>query len=595
MASSFLVPFTLHVKRSETCESLHEDLGPLLSLLREEGNCSPRTTPASTRPATSSNTLHHLLENATVLLPDFDAQLVHDEAVDFTTGVRLLARFEQSYVSLIFKEYCKRKSIEKEREEALDEFRKSRQELMDAELPLDVRESLAALEMRESNEREALAMAYKSFVDWVDATTPQWLEAVARLEKGREAKAAAVDAAKRALEDELAQRHAVATTGQVAAVTDESLRRQAIAMVEQEQERRLQAQEDQVNMLRLQEEQLRRQIEENRRRSELEREKQHEAEIECRHKGLLEQESTLQQRLSQYEKARMQREEERRMMLEHIAAEEELLRHRLEEREMQRKKAEEEKERMERESREELYEHVEAEEELLRQRLQRYEEAREVEAEMLRRRAEKGREELYEHVRAEEEILRRRLEQRRREEEEEELQKEMILKAMALEKSALEERERHREEGDHQLQGLEDANTEDELRLLLEMEARQKRRIEEHRQQSQTQHQLHPLPHNHYYYYHQHYQHHQLQLPDQPPSSTIHNYHDPMSLNPPPPPPPIPPAAPTLPSAAAVVSSPDAYPWGNNTVSPSSWHHPYPYPHLQQPAPPGYPPFSVQR
>ncbi|RNF04299.1 hypothetical protein TraAM80_05213 [Trypanosoma rangeli] len=602
MASSFLVPFTLHVKRSEPCELLQDELGPLLSLLRGEGDLLPRTNPAAVRTAPGANTLQHLLDNVAVPPVNLEVERANDGIIDFIASARRSARFEQSYVSLIFQEYCRRKNIEKEREEVLDECRRSRQELVDAELPPDVRASLAALEGEESKGREAVMAAYKAFLDWVDATTPEWLEAVLCRERGRQAKAAAIDAAKRALEDELEQRDSGATTGTEGLATDESLRQRAIAMIEQEQERRLQAQEDQVNMLRNQEDQLRRQIEENRRRREVEKEKQRKDELEYRYRGLVEQESSLQQRLSQYGQARTRREEERRMLLEHIEAEEQLLRRRLEEREVQRKKAEEEKQKMEREHRDELYEHVEAEEELLRQRLQRYEEARAVEAEKAKRRAEEERDELYEHVRAEEEILQRRLEQRRkeeaaekvrREEEEQDRQRDALLKALAVETSALEERMRHREAEAHRLQRLEYEKREEELRLLVEMEAKQSRRMEEHEKQPQTSPQWHQ-----YHHYHHPPQHHQCQHPPQPPSqpasSNSHTYHDPTLLGPP-----LQPPSHSSDSTAA-AGSPAAYPWGVNAVPPSYLHHTHSYPHPQQlqpqpPTPPHYMPFSFQR
>ncbi|RNF07467.1 uncharacterized protein Tco025E_07362 [Trypanosoma conorhini] len=598
MASSFLVPFTLHVKRSELCESLQDELGPLLSLLRGEAVLSPRSNEAPVRNAASANVLQHLLEDIALPSLNADLELVNDGTLNFVAGARRAARFEHSYVRLIFQEYCRRKSIEKERAEALDECRRSRQALVDAELPLDVRASLAALEAEESEERAAVTVAYKSFLDWVDATTPEWLEAALRLEKGRQAKAAAIDAAKRALEEELAQQGNAATKGAVGTATDDaSLRQKAIAMIEQEQERRLQAQEDRINMLRSQEEQLRRQIEDNRRRSEAEKEQQRAAELERRYRGLVEQEGSLQQRLSQYEQARMRREEERRVLLEHIEAEEQLLRRRLEEREAQRKKAEEEKEKLEREHREELYEHVEAEEALLRRRLQRYEEARTLEKEAAKRRAEEEREELYEHVRAEEEILRRRLEQRRKEAEAEKIrrdaeqqtrQRDALLKALTVETSALEGRMRHREEEAHRLRRLEDAKREEELRLLVEMEAKQSRVMEEHRRQLQTQ----PQPRQSQ----QHHQH-QLQQPYQPASANNHIYYDPLS-----PTPPLPPPQAASGGSAAAATSPGAYPWGGSTVPSSYWQYAYYQPHPQQtqtqtqpPPSPGYMSFSVER
>lgn len=559
MASSLFVPFTLHVQPSKLCESLHEEFAPLLSLLHDEEKFPAQVESASERPKTTPNALTQLLASVDISLPSVEPQSNGDLASDFVAEARRSAKFEKNYVRLVFQEYCGRKSVEKEWETSVSECGQWHHEVLRLELSPETRALLSAFESGESETRASLLAAYDLFVEWVDAETPRWVEAARSLEARRRANEAAIEAAKRALADELAQQQEdVRVGGEMSAHTDHALRRRAIAMIEQEQARRLRAEEAELDTLRLQEEHLRRGIEERRRRREAEEARGREAGAESLHRALIDQENSLRQRLSQREEERARREEERRLLLEHIEAEEQLLRRRLAESEAMKKRAEEEKNRLEREGRDELYEHLEAEEALLRQRLQRYEEARLAETEAAKRREDEEREVLYEHVRAEEEILRQRVEQRKkekmaakakREQEEQERQKDALIKALEVETSLLEERMRQREARNQRLLQLEEEKRAEQLRLLRELEAKQQQRSQAHVQQ---------------------------QPPPQHASSVARYHSDPMALN-------------TQPvSNVAGV-------WRN----PSAPHHSLSYPHFylhpEQQLPPNYLPQQTQR
>ncbi|KAH9592972.1 hypothetical protein LSM04_000846 [Trypanosoma melophagium] len=386
--SSFLVPFTLQVKCSDWCESLHEEIGPILSLLTRKEGVSTVSSPVSRSSETSGDMVKCLL--APVVLAPLEGDLVRErtDAMDFVVASRSFSKHGQLYVRLVFQEYCQRKNIEKERESVLEDCEEALKQIKNSELSPEIRAMITALEMEESEERGKVHISYNRFVEWVDATTSLWLDEVHRLESER-SKAAAVNAAKRALESEFARKSEGNSRGEYSMANEEVLRQQAIALIEQEQKRELRAKEEQVQYLRQQEEQLRQQIEENRRLRKEEKEKQRDIELESRYMSLMQEESSIRQRMSQREEECAQREMERGLLLEHIEAEEQLLRQRLQE---------------------------QAEEELLRQRLQRYDEMRAAEAEAARKREEEEREQLYEHVRAEEEILRQRLEKRRKEE-----------------------------------------------------------------------------------------------------------------------------------------------------------------------------------
>ncbi|KPI85152.1 hypothetical protein ABL78_5777 [Leptomonas seymouri] len=184
--------------------------------------------------------------------------------------------------------------------------------------------------------------------------------------------------------------HLEASQDPTATLGESELRRKAIRMLEAEEEEMRRRREEQVHLLRVQEEQLRAQIElkkqheaEMAAREEREAARKHEDELAQRYNALLEQEFNLQSRVREREEQEAKKKEERRMLMEHVAAEEQLLRQRIQEKEERRKASEEETARV---ARERQMREIREQEEALRRRI-----AERDAAEEARRKAEEDR------------------------------------------------------------------------------------------------------------------------------------------------------------------------------------------------------------
>ncbi|CCW71063.1 unnamed protein product [Phytomonas sp. Hart1] len=305
---------------------------------------------------------------------------------------------EKQYISLIFREYCKRKGIMQKREKEFDAFIEEFAELQRRDLPPFLRQALAILEEEETTVRGEIVVVYNRFLEWIEGVQPQWLEAVDRqIAENRmkeEAKKAALEASKALLVQELeAGRRFTSMSGNSIdssyvpnvglddGIHEEpspaALRRKAIELLEQQEAVMRHRRDQHLLELKLKEESLRQRIKnaENERLSGDNKEK---ANWELLHQDLPEQKNDL-QLLHAHEAEMLQKEEKRRMMLEHCTAEEELIRHRLKNQEDKRRAVEEEKKCLEAQKKKEFYEHILAEEELLRQRMQQREAEKEME------------------------------------------------------------------------------------------------------------------------------------------------------------------------------------------------------------------------
>nr|CCC94788.1 conserved hypothetical protein [Trypanosoma congolense IL3000] len=400
MSSNFLIPFTLKVRLSASCKSLHEDVGQILTHLQCRDGLGKEDT------GSRDSLLHNeqpdplCYLNKEIRVPPAGDMLRDSAAVEeFLTNIRLVSDYEQSYVSLIFQEYCKRMGI-------TNEWKSSLQTIQQEEPVSGLNTLLDTVVREEASARAELHTSYTSFVDWVVETAPQWLEAARMEETESKLRTGTM------LEAAMAQ-HFAQGSGSVAVepsapyppaerVDREALRRQAIGMIEQEKLQRRRDTEVKVASLLKEEEQLRRQIEQRRRERQVQEQQQRTAKMEAHYQQILQEEEALKQRISA-------RENERRQLFEHIKAEEEILSRRLAERERQILQDIEAREKAEWEQRELLRRQVMADEEFFRQRLRKHEEAREAEEREAQRKKEQEREVLYEHLLAEEELLRERL------------------------------------------------------------------------------------------------------------------------------------------------------------------------------------------
>lgn len=346
------------------------------------------------------------------------------EAADADVGggvARFAAQFaaaeraEEQYIALVYKEYTKRKSLEQKwYKQWVDYYMTLKQHV----LPPEVVERLHTVRSLESEEREAIAASYDRFLQWVSDTNPQWIDAAQRQEREREAKETArqtaMAAAKAALAEELAAGRPLPAPAELPSAFNErgepaydsvlvdlgvpptrteldvspsELRAKAIHLLEREEQLMKGRKQEQLRALQQEEERLRQQME------------RHDADRARRQAELDEQQR--------------QRAEDAKVLLEHIAAEEELIRARLAAKEAEKQRAEEAEKQRAAAEKATMYEHVRAEEELLRQRLQAREEAKLAEQRQ-REAAAKLRQE-------QEEMLRRAKEQHEREEKEKQL------------------------------------------------------------------------------------------------------------------------------------------------------------------------------
>ncbi|SCU72140.1 uncharacterized protein TEOVI_000371600 [Trypanosoma equiperdum] len=413
MSSSFLVPFTLNVRLSVSCSSLHDGLGGLLSLLRADDH-SVKAGTMSRDPCADGerqDALRHLLSRDASVLSEIDFRGDIPAIEDFASTIRSVDSFEKGYISLIFREYCKRMGIISEWKASLQAAQRESSFPISGAL-------LDTVIAEEASARAELHTSREHFVEWAKGVAPRWLETARNMGASKKTEDGAAERAQNQLETVIAQQFGfsgndVVNSGppsspRVTGANSDALRRQAIAMIEQEQSLRRQEAKTRVASLLEQEEQLRCQMEERRQKRETEEKRHHQANMEAFCQQLRQEEESFRQRMEA-------RESERLQLLEHIEAEEQWLSQRLADRERQRALEIEAKERAEREQRELYREHVEAEEELLRNRLQQYEASRKMEAEKARQKEKEDREELYEHVLAEEQLIRQRLEQREKE------------------------------------------------------------------------------------------------------------------------------------------------------------------------------------
>lgn len=312
------------------------------------------------------------------------------------------------YIALIFEEYRRRKSIEKKFTNGLGALLAELTELQKKELPFHVRNALAAVEEMEEAPRQELHAVYDRFILWVEEMRPQWIatvyEEVAEKAAKATARKAAMEAAKVALADELAMgrqlsiRQGSSQTAGAASepsvgleVSTSQLRRKAIEMLESEEEEVRRRRDAQLQRLRTDEEAIKSRLAEREQQQHLQDVRQKEEVLAQRYHALLTQESELQTRLRAREEERRQREEDCRNMLDHVTAEEQLLRQRLKEREDRRIASAEEAARIEAKRKAELYEHLQAEEELVRRRMQKREEERETQLHAVKAQEEEAR------------------------------------------------------------------------------------------------------------------------------------------------------------------------------------------------------------
>lgn len=384
----------------------------------EEEPARGRRSPAMSPVRAAESKLAELVAPVSVTLPppmsSEDAAFI----THYVQNFRAREEMEKDYVAFIFAEYKKRKGVEQKWWTEVEAMQRQLEALRQRELPPEVREAVSALVEGETAARAAVWAAYDKFLEWIAATTPQWVEAAQRQEQTRlaneKAKKAAMAAAREALAQELAMGKQLSGAGVVAArsspgspspaaamVNDDGtlsyepavsldqqmaesedpaahlnasqLRLKAIRMLEAEEEEMKRRREEQVRLLRVQEEQLRAEIalktqheQEQAERKARESAQQHEDELAKRYNALLEQEFALQNRVREKEEAQARKEAERRTLMEHVAAEEQLLRQRIQEKEERRKASEEETARV---AREQKMREIREQEEALRRRI----------------------------------------------------------------------------------------------------------------------------------------------------------------------------------------------------------------------------------
>ncbi|GET89789.1 hypothetical protein, conserved [Leishmania tarentolae] len=416
----------------------------------EEEDPHGRRSPAASPVRTAENKLAELMAPVMVTLPSPMSNEDTASIVHYVRRFHVQGECERSYIAFIFQEYKKRKSIEQKWESNLASWQCELKQLRQRELPPEVRAAASAIVSDEASSRKAVQNAYDTFLKWIEVTVPQWIEAAQRQEQQRldneNAKKAAMAAAREALAQELAMgKHLSKSSGctsseNVGAVTGlkedgvlsyepavsvetqlevsceatealspMELRRKAIHMLEAEETEMKRRREEQLRLLRVQEEQLRAEIDlkeqhkqEEAERRQREAEQKREDELARRYDALLEEEFTLQNRMREREEAEARQEAERRAKLAQVAAEEEALRRRIQDTEDRRKASEEAAARLERDKR---IREVREKEEMLRQRIE--ERAAAAEAERLEREAEARIHAEAEKVRAQqEEVLR---------------------------------------------------------------------------------------------------------------------------------------------------------------------------------------------
>ncbi|KAG5475372.1 hypothetical protein LSCM1_03485 [Leishmania martiniquensis] len=426
----------------------------------EEEEVRGRRSPALSPVRAAENKLAELMAPVMVTLPPPMSEEDAASIDRYVRNFRMQEEYERAYIALIFNEYKKRKSIEQKWDSELASMQSELKQLRQRELPPEVRAALSVIVTEEAGARATVQDAYDKFLRWVEETTPQWIEAVQRQEQQRmdneKAKKAAMAAAREALAQELAMGkhlsdvsdgtspHTVGTVSglhediipsykpalsveqqmqasrEVAeALSPTELRRKAIHMLEAEEAEMKHRREQQLRLLRVQEEQLRAEIalkaqhkEENAKRREREAEQKWADELARRYDALLQEELTLQSRIREREEAEARKAAERRAKLAEVAREEEQLRRRIHESEDRRKASEEEAARV---AREKKMREVREQEEMLRQRIA--ERTAAAEAEQREREAEARIRAEAEAVRAEQEEALRRLrkEQEKRE------------------------------------------------------------------------------------------------------------------------------------------------------------------------------------
>ncbi|KAG5501489.1 hypothetical protein JKF63_03318 [Porcisia hertigi] len=380
----------------------------------EEEDVRGRHSPAISPVRDAESTLAELMAPVTVTVPPPMSSEDVASINNFVHHFHQQERYERDYIALIFQEYKKRKNIEKKYDDGFASVWGKLKLLRQRELPPEVRAALSVVVSQEAAARAAVQDAYDKFLSWVEETTPHWIEAAQRLEQQRveseKAKNAAMAAAREALTQELlmgrqlgdVSGHSLlqkdgATPGRnkdgtlsyeptvsvemqmqasceaTEVLSPTQLRQKAIHMLEAEEAEMKRRREEQLRLLRVQEEQLRTEIalkaqheqQEAARRERL-AEKMREDEVARRYDALLEEEFTLQNRMRERQEAEARQESERRAKLARIAAEEEQLQRRILEREERRKALEEETARVEREKK---MRDVREQEEVLRQRI----------------------------------------------------------------------------------------------------------------------------------------------------------------------------------------------------------------------------------
>ncbi|TPP46055.1 hypothetical protein CGC20_32695 [Leishmania donovani] len=397
----------------------------------EEEDLRGRRSPAASPVRTADSRLAELMAPVMVTLPPPMSKEDAASIAHYVHRFHVQEEYERSYVALIFQEYKKRKSMEQKWESDLASWRSELKQLQQRELPPEVRAAASVIVSEEAAARKAVHDAYDKFLKWVEETVPQWIETAQRQEQRRvdneNAKKAAMAAAREALAHELAMgkrlsdvndRTSFQNTGAVTGLKEDGtlsyepavsvetqvqasreatealspteLRRKAIRMLEAEEAEMKRRREEQLRLLRVQEEQLRAEIalkekykQEEAERRQREAEQKRKDELARRYDALLKEEFTLQSRMREREEMEVRQEAERRAKLAQVAAEEEELRRRIQETEDRRKASEEEAARV---ARDKKMREVREKEEMLRQRIA--ERAAAAEAERLEREAE---------------------------------------------------------------------------------------------------------------------------------------------------------------------------------------------------------------
>eukprot|EP00796_Vickermania_ingenoplastis_P008674 gene8674-6097_t len=351
-------------------QAIHDGFGPLLGLFYSGANAAQAGYPVS---------LESLLRPPAAL--SSSAVLADSDGPGWAGVARCRAWLEAAeaeeaaQMALTQAECDDRDELLAEWEQEVARLEASRADLRRRIVPPEVQRELRFLEAEETRLREALGAGRDAFCAWVWSTVPQWVAAARQREAERAARDAAMEAARRVLEQELLQQTAsagvlsppLAVPPVVSAPSDadgyQSMRRQAIEMLAQEEVSVKTRRMTQLQRLKDEEDRIRSELnarEEAKRRGE--RQQQYQSAIES--------EAAIRARIEERDRLTQIRREERAILIEHLKAEEEILRHRLkgyEERRQAEAEAARQREAMEKQR---TADRLRIEEELLRQRLE---------------------------------------------------------------------------------------------------------------------------------------------------------------------------------------------------------------------------------